>query len=409
MLIREIEFSQQLGTAANNPSINTFAKMASEGNLVLRPPFQRNLVWNEEQRSYLIDSILRGLPVPEVYIQTSTEADGAEQHIVVDGQQRLSACLDFLNDRLRLTGSELSPRWRNKLFSELETELKARFRGYKILVRELPIMEDGSLREVFQRLNRTVEALEPQELRHAAYTGPYIRFIEAAASQSVLQQLGLFSARDFRRRRNDELLAEIAYASAARAFPNKKEGLEESFLNYEKHGFAETLRSDLSRRFGRVFKELELVAPELRATRFRNKSDFYTLFVLLAKEAEVLPFEKSVNRAMVERLKRLTEGVADAKRIQPGTPRPKPRNKEERLVFTYTRAVERAASDRLSRVRRDDALRAWLGPVLAKGVVRDLTDSDEAWLSASVEPEREDSEMESDDERRHFQEVLLSD
>ncbi len=408
-MTHDLEFVTQLATTANNPTINSIARSNADGRLILRPAFQRNLVWNDDQRSYLVDSILRNLPVPEVYLQTTTDADGREELIVVDGQQRISACLSFLNDDLRLVGDDLDPRWRHRLFSELEEPLQARFRGYRLLVRELPDVGDVVLREIFRRLNRTVEALEPQELRHAAYTGPYIGFIEFAASQQVLQTLGVFSARDYRRRRNDELVAEIAYATAVGAFPNKKEGLEESFLNYERHGLPPTLLADLARRFGRTFTQLDLIAPDLRQTRFRNKSDFYSFFVLLAREAELLPLDEPTSRKLVGRLRKLTDAVADLKRLEAAPPTDDVSRRVDKTVAKYTRAVERAASDRLNRIRRDEALRAWLGSILAKGHPKALDSEDEAWLRGETElqPDEYESDNDIDQARQHFQAVLL--
>ena len=61
-----VEFDPQLAATASNYTVNQFKKWADEKALVLRPPFQRNLVWNDRQKSYLINSILRGLPIPEI-------------------------------------------------------------------------------------------------------------------------------------------------------------------------------------------------------------------------------------------------------------------------------------------------------------------------------------------------------
>ena len=66
--------------------------------LQMKPPFQRNLVWTTKQKSFLIDSILNTYPVPELYMQDITNEDGTKQFIVVDGQQRITACLEFINN-----------------------------------------------------------------------------------------------------------------------------------------------------------------------------------------------------------------------------------------------------------------------------------------------------------------------
>ena len=409
MTTRDIEFEGQLAMGANNPSINSFAAAHSEGRLELRPPFQRNLVWNKDQQSYLIDSILRNLPVPEMYLHTSVDAAGVESMVVVDGQQRLTACLRFLQGELRLVGDGLDPRWDGRTFNELPEPLQLRFRNYRMLVRELPEMGEPELREIFRRLNRVVEPLTPQELRHAAYTGPYIRLIESAAAHPSLQQVGVFTARDYRRRGNDELIAEVTLAVASRAFPNKKEGLEESFIGYERHGFPDSLRLELAQRFGRLFDQVNLITPDIRKTRFSNKSDFYSLAVLLLNRAEQLPLSPQDSARLVGSLSDLTSRIANLREVEAENPQYAPEDERGILVSKYTRAVERAASDRLNRVRRNEVLVEWLGPALASSDPRSLETADALWLDQvdSEAVEAEEEELDMIHEKEHLQEVLL--
>src|SRR5690349_6906065 len=67
-----------------------------EGRLELRPPFQRKPVWTDKQRSFLIESILLNIPIPEVYVQVTPAEDQTPLHGVVDGQQRLRTILQFI-------------------------------------------------------------------------------------------------------------------------------------------------------------------------------------------------------------------------------------------------------------------------------------------------------------------------
>ncbi|MCX5068753.1 DUF262 domain-containing protein [Micromonospora lupini] len=410
MTITSLEFAEQVASAPSNITVNSFHKTFSNGDLVLRPPFQRNLVWNLEQQSFLVDSILRGLPVPEIYIQRETSADGDEKTVIVDGQQRLTTCIRFLDDELRLTNDDdLDSRWRGRKFGELTDDLKRRFRSFELIVRKLPSLEESVLREVFRRLNKTVEPLEAQELRHAAFTGPFVQLVEAAAAQNVLTEVGVFSAKDYLRRRNDEFIAEVAYAVTSRAYPNKKDGLDELFLTFEKQGTPQGTLEELERRFGRVFLELSSVAGPLRRTRFRNKSDFYSLFVLLAKQAELLPLNNSAHGALIVALKKFSDLVNDIKREEAEGRSIDPLVSDElgTEAVRYLRAVERAASDRLNRVRREEALRFALAPVLAVGHPTPLSSADAAWRSASPVDEQEDPS--DPNEKVHVQEMLLRD
>lgn len=412
----ELEFDPQLATDATGKTINNFHRASKEDPtaLILRPAFQRNLVWNRQQQSFLVDSILRGLPVPELYVQISTSAAGDERLIVVDGQQRISACIRFIDGDLRLDDSDdLDLRWRGKKFDELEDDLKARFRGFKFVVRDLPAKAHESvLREIFRRLNRTVEALGPQELRHAAYTGPFIGLVERAGLATSLSELGVFTPKDYLRRRNDEFVAEVLMAIDAGAFPNKKEGLDQLFLTFERRGFPEERECELSRRFGRAAAWVGVASGLLRKTRFRNKSDCYSLLVLLATEAEKLSLDSTDVDDIVAELVSFSDFVNEIKKeeaqgrsIDALVERPMGAE-----ALMYLRAVERAASDRLNRVRRNDALESVLKSLVISRPSTQLCSRDETWHLAGEDLEEPAVDEPSQDaDTRSVQETLLLD
>lgn len=57
-------------------SILWFKQIHERHELEMKPPFQRNPVWTEKQKSYLIDSILNEYPVPEIYMQEVVSEKG---------------------------------------------------------------------------------------------------------------------------------------------------------------------------------------------------------------------------------------------------------------------------------------------------------------------------------------------
>ena len=157
---------------ATTSTVAWFWNRLREGTLNMKPPFQRNPVWLEPQKAYLIDTILRGYPVPELYLQTSVTGQGAEQHIIVDGQQRVRACLEFINNGFTL-GDE-SEKYAGLSFDELDEDVKKQIFQYKFVIRLLPELGDAEIREIFGRLNRNNMALNRQELRKATYWGEFI-------------------------------------------------------------------------------------------------------------------------------------------------------------------------------------------------------------------------------------------
>ena len=75
-------------------TVSKLVTLHTKGRLNLQPWFQRNAIWPERARYGLIDTIFRGLPVPEVFIWKS-----GDNYSVIDGQQRLRAIIDFVNGK----------------------------------------------------------------------------------------------------------------------------------------------------------------------------------------------------------------------------------------------------------------------------------------------------------------------
>lgn len=333
-------------------------KAHDEGSLQMKPPFQRNPVWTDVQKSYLIDTILHGFPVPELYMQEEIDAQGKESHIVVDGQQRTRACLEFLEGSFSMDG-EQSPDWADFTFEDLSSEEKRRFYAYEFVVRKLPSVGDAQLREIFQRLNRNVVALNDQELRHATYGGAFIRLMERLADMQHWEGMGLFTPNAVRRMLDVEFISELAVA-VLHGPQNKKLTLDKWYATYEKK-FEEA--RELESTFLSVLGELEHVLPDIRRTRWRKRSDFYTLFCVLANHKDALPLTKT-NRTKLEKALKLIAARVDlyvaAEKAQDKTELAK----LPKWVKRYAVAVQRAASDLGARKERHEVLEDQLKSIL---------------------------------------------
>lgn len=88
------------------------AKMQDEYGLDLNPDFQRSHVWKYEQKQKFIEYILRGGVVPPIRFNSpcfgghrkSKHCDLPDTVILVDGKQRLNACIEFLDDKIDVFG-----------------------------------------------------------------------------------------------------------------------------------------------------------------------------------------------------------------------------------------------------------------------------------------------------------------
>jgi len=341
-------------------SVSWFNKTHGAGELELNPPFQRNPVWTDKQKSYLIDTILNGYPIPELYMQEYSSADGRERHVVVDGQQRIRACLEFIEGKFELTETDTEA-WRGLSFDDLLENQKKTVFGYNFQVRLLPEMPEIELRAMFSRLNRNVVALNAQELRHATYWGPFIKTMEKLADEDAWTAFGLFTPNDVRRMLDVEYVSELAVA-LLHGLQNKKDSLEKWYGAYEEN-FDE--QPEVETTFLKVTGEIAQLLPDIRNTRWRKKSDFYSLFLYLADLRRQLPLSSDQRKLVADQLRRFGEEVTtllkDGNDLEAGE-RERAGNEHER---SYALNVSRAASDLQSRKRRGEALAGVLGECIA--------------------------------------------
>lgn len=91
----ESEGSGPIRAEASTWTITDFVGYAEDGELVLSPSYQRADVWPTATAQQLIESILRGIPLPSVILLQRQEGTHVS-HEVVDGKQRLTSILRFV-------------------------------------------------------------------------------------------------------------------------------------------------------------------------------------------------------------------------------------------------------------------------------------------------------------------------
>lgn len=191
-------------------TISDFVNWDRQKTLILNPAFQRRSVWSPAARSYLIDTILRQMPIPKIYLRTTIDARRQTAiREVVDGQQRMRAILDFVNNRFALTTR--AGEFRGLHFDTLDEEFKLTFLGYPLGVDQLMNASDSDVLEVFARLNTYTVSLNAAEKRHAKYQGDFKWAVhESARKWDVLwSSLGVVGVRERLRMADDSLMAEM--------------------------------------------------------------------------------------------------------------------------------------------------------------------------------------------------------
>jgi hypothetical protein len=154
-------------------SVNDFRSWNDRQELELQPKFQRRSVWSDKARSYLIDSIVRGKPIPKIFIRQDIDPKTKKTvREVVDGQQRLRTIFGFLQDGFKINKAH-SAEYAGKFYSELPEDVQTSILKYEISVDLLLDAPDKEVLDIFARLNSYAVKLNPQELRNATYFGEF--------------------------------------------------------------------------------------------------------------------------------------------------------------------------------------------------------------------------------------------
>ena len=204
-------------------TIGWINELNNNGLLEINPDFQRRAVWLEKERSQLMDTVVSCLPFPEVYYQIVTDPDtGKQKYIVVDGQQRTTTILMFINNNFALPDKGI---YAGKYFRDLDVASKEKFWNYKVVIRFLKQTNDAEIRYLFQRLNTNNMKLTDQELRNARYSGKFKELCERIADSPFFQSISLFTAREVRRMVDIEYVSELVLQQIY-GLTNKKDLLE---------------------------------------------------------------------------------------------------------------------------------------------------------------------------------------
>jgi hypothetical protein len=294
----------------------------------------------ERERSSLMDTICSGLPFPEIYIHHDTDAEsGSEHHIIVDGQQRITSILKFIDGEIGLPNNDS---WQGRGFADLAPEQKTDFWSYKIVVRSLSKTNDAEIRDLFERLNTNNIALNDQEIRNAHYMGAFKQLAERMADNPLFQTIGLFTARDIRRMLDVEYASELLLLTSE-GITNKKDLLDSAYANYEEELPRE---ADYEEEFNISISLLRSLITDGNKSQIKKKSNFYTMY------GGCLRYYREEGRASFRRTDDIAQAVTALLSVN---------HLDETATYpTYYRryfdAVTRAASDKGRRVERENIM-----------------------------------------------------
>jgi hypothetical protein len=254
-----------------------FLSWRETDSLRIAPKFQRRSVWSGPARSYLVDTILKGMPIPPLYLRIIQEKDGTGIiREIIDGQQRVSAVLDYIDGKYSLTKTLDSP-YAGFSFDRLPVEQQKMIMQYGFICEVFHGISDQEVLEIFARMNQYSVTLNAQELRNGKYFGPFKQtaYLLGHEHLEFWRRNRIFTERRIARMLEVELTSELMIVGID-GLQDKKSSINDF---YEKYDETFPMRRRVVSRFKKVIDEIDNAAEGmLKESQFRRGPLFYSLY-----------------------------------------------------------------------------------------------------------------------------------
>jgi uncharacterized protein with ParB-like and HNH nuclease domain len=319
--------------------------------------FQRNYVWLQKHQIKLIETILMGYPIPEIYLwQKETDAStGNTKYSIVDGQQRLGAILNFVNDDFALSSTKLDKEnvkqsFSGKKFSQLDDYSKSAIWKFKLSIRLVSeSIERDAIVTMFLRLNSTNMTLNPQELRNAEFDGLFLKLADELSENAFWKQHSIFNALDIRR------MNDIQFISSILMFFRLGIGEDTTQENFNR---VYDLYNEEYKEYDedkQLFYEIlaqcsKIINGEKEIEKFlRKKTHLYSLFLILYY---FMRKQGGVQQKQIDRYKLFVDAYNDNAKLTANF-----NAGEQELINEYKKLSSVGTQSKTNRMRRNDILK----------------------------------------------------
>lgn len=274
----------------NFQTVSWFWDLYNRELLDLNPPYQRRSVWNQEYKDYFIDTVLNNYPAPAIFIYEDMTPEGTSKVSIVDGKQRLSTLFEFAKNEFPIYDKTTITRLKGKYFKDLDTETKQNFWRYQFAVEYLPSSDEKIIGGIFDRINRNVIKLSPQELRHAKFSGSFITTVEELTTWMFNQLNGdnknfpNIDSRTKKQMKDVEMVAQLLLFLEEGVRAYSQDYLDLAFSERDSNWeLKEDIEDEFRKTIEAIKKIIELSQENLTNTRLKNQADFYSFFGAIAE------------------------------------------------------------------------------------------------------------------------------
>lgn len=266
-------------------NINDFINWYNDGLLELSPKYQRNQIWNLKAKSYLIDTIIRGLPVPQIFLRQNTDVKTLKTfREVIDGQQRLTAIIEFINNEFSILKTH-NKEFAGCKYSDLPEEVQESILNFEFSVELIKSKDDSIIYDMFSRVNTNNMTVNRQELRNAKYWGEFKVFVynQAPEWRKIFIKQKIFNDNNFARMLDVEFVSQFVIQIIDGITTDAPSKIDEYYKKYDE--YFERIE-DVEIKINNIrFIIDSIFSDDIYQTKlFNNKNYFYSLFTIINNE-----------------------------------------------------------------------------------------------------------------------------
>ena len=179
-------------------SVQEAYRLYRDGSLLVNRRYQRKLVWTEEEKILLVESGMKGFPIPLILLAARPKETGESKYEIIDGVQRLNAIFSYIENAFSVSGKYFDVRefTRAKLVADqglfsrvsddkplLSQKECADLLDYQLAITIYPASSENDITDVFGRINSGGRQLSAQEKRQAGVITPFTEIVRKIASE----------------------------------------------------------------------------------------------------------------------------------------------------------------------------------------------------------------------------------
>lgn len=273
-------------TTAKIITISDIIQWNEKGELELSPKYQRNSVWNEKAKAYLIDTIVRGLPIPPVFLRQKVDVNTKSTYReIIDGQQRIRAIIEYVVAENYCIKSSHNKELGGKKYSDLDPDTQEAILEYEILAEVVTEKDESIVYDMFARLNSNNIVLNPQEIRNSKYWGDFKVLVYRLASKyrDFFLTQKLFNDNDCSRMKDCELISSMIIVISEGLVSETPKYIDNIYQKYDKE-FVQV--EEIETKLSQVMDVITDLYTNLSGALgcFTNKNYFYTLYCVLVNQ-----------------------------------------------------------------------------------------------------------------------------